>query len=582
MTDSVPVVPNPNATYSDQRTQSVIAHRNHVRIAPKYGGTFTAGSTIRLEIPSQDWLDPDLFSISFNAKIFQKDGTSLPYYGDIFGGETRTGIHAKSCRFDTPIQTVFHRILLLQGSTVIEDIQDYGSLMKILTLSTVNSQYIDKIGSALEGIYDVTDPRQLTEAKQRHAWGRGVYGDVANNEKEKNKGWNYNVKPLLGLMRAGKYLPLKWMGQLTIEIHLESNESALISSTTISKAVNLTSDGLTPVAANDVEVTGVEPADFDGAYYEISDVNMECHFVQPIEEYDKSALALIEEKGLEIWFDTFSTHVRQFTGLGRSTNSFQERAVSLKGGFAVMQNSADLHDIRSPITFSDNAIQEYQWKVGSHYVPAQPIKCRYGAALALPELMNSFDAYGDISTSGSINSRNFTGRRYYTDANVSGSLVGDATLGAEKNIEKTTLNLDELKNQTSLPNSFIMALNLERSPDQLSGFNSAAASVDVELTVTTTDANDILLDIGPGRDPQLYNAGYTFQPSKFLGHLYFATARKIAEITGADGWIKAEGVRPAPLTMITKPNSTYSRLTFYAHIDAVMKVERVGAVSIMR
>lgn len=577
MTDSVPVVPNPSATYSEQRTQSVIAHRSHVRIAPKYGGDFRAGSTIRLEIPSQDWLDPDLFSISFNAKIFAGNGTCIPSYGDAYGSFNKNGLHAPSCRFDNPVQTIFSRIKLLQGSTVIEDIQDYGVLMKILTNATVNKPYIDTVGSSLEGIYDVTNPEQLREAKQRHAWGNGVLGDVPENASGLNKGWTYNVKPLLGLMRAGKYLPLKWMGQLTIELYLEANATALISSTSLGSVTTVT-EGFQPQAAADVSISGNEAADFPDAYYEISDVNMECHFVQPIEEYDKSAMALIEEKGLEIWFDTFSTHTKQFTGLGRATNSFQERAVSLKGGFAVMQNSVDLQDIRTPITFSDNQIEEFQWKVGSHYIPAQPIKCKYGASLAMPELLNTFDAYGDVGTTGSVKSVNFTGRRYYTDANISGSLTG----GGGLNIEKTSYDFDELKNQTSLPNSFVMALNLERSPDQLSGFNSAAASVDVELTVTTRDAKDSTIDIGPNRSAAAFNLGYTFQPSKFLANHYY-TDRADTEAEGSDAWELVTGIgKPLPLEMFTKPNSTYSRLTFFAHLDSVMKVEKIGAVSIMR
>ena len=82
--DSVPVQPNAAATFSDQRTQSVVAGRTHVRIAPKYGGTFKSGSIIRLEVPSQDWLDPELCAISMKASLFQSNGTPIPPYGKKF------------------------------------------------------------------------------------------------------------------------------------------------------------------------------------------------------------------------------------------------------------------------------------------------------------------------------------------------------------------------------------------------------------------------------------------------------------------------------------------------------------------
>jgi len=588
MTESVPVVPSESATFADQRTQSIIANRSHVKIAPKYGGDFKAGNIIRLEIPSQDWLDPDLFSISFNAAIYQQNGECIPPYGDPFGEDPASTEQSKFCRFDTPLQLIFNRIKLLQGSTVVEDIQDYGTLFKVLSLSTVNRPYLDTMGSALEGHYDPKDYKQSADAKKRHAWGTG-----ASNAASNQKGWYYNIRPLLGLLRAGKYLPLKWMGQLTIELYLESNEQCLISSTTISTTVPTGQEmkerlaGQMPVLTSGITTDPTPNAspDFPGAYYTITQVNAECHFVQPIEEYDRSAMALIEERGMEIWFDTFSTHVRQLTGgAGRTTNSFQERAVSLKGGYTVMQNNTDINDYRSPISFPDNQMDEFQWKVGSQYFPAQPIKCTHGPGLALGQLQNTFDSFGDLSTSGTIDSHNYTGSRVYTDAGITGVKAGGVTT-ASAHMEGTTLRTNELLNESSLPNSFIMALNLEKSPDQLSGFNSAAAGVDVELITKTVAASSTDLNVGHSpRSAGTLSAGHILQPSKFLVHHLYP-------ITGSGVSARKEPIddqnrvanQPSYLKeMHTKPVNTFARLTFFAHIDAVIKISRVGNLEIMR
>lgn len=580
MTDTVPVHPSNAATYSEQRTQSVIAHRNHVRISPKYGGNFRTGSIIRLEIPSQDWLDPDLFSISYLAKIFDKNGNSIPRYGSKFGEPPTIGDESYSCRFDSPAQMVFSRVKLLQGSTVIEDIQDYGVLMKIMTLSTVNQSYLKTMGGAFEGMYDVKDYDQLKEAKQRHCWGDGIPNDPTDNEPERNKGWYYNVRPLLGLLRAGKYLPLKWMGQLTIELHCAPNQECLVSSTVGTVAATVTNTLQVVSADAPVIVPPTQAAIYDGAYYELSEVNMECHFVQPIEEYDKSAMALIEEKGLEVWFDTFATHNRQISSSGRTTLSFQERAVSLKGGYAVMQNSGDLQDYRTPLSFPDNNMREFQWKIGSHYIPAQPIRCERTSSLALAQLQTTFDAYGDLSTTGVIDSHNFTGMRTYTDAGI----TGDTTGGGNEGIDGLTIRSHEILNQTSLPNSFILALNLEKSPDQLSGFNSAAASVDVELNVDLFASQDSTLDIGGDRNAAVYSFGHVFQPSKFLLNLG-STGVPLNGPDSTDNWRLgggSNGTVPENLFMVTKPIHKYSRVTFFAHLDSVLKIDRIGSVSIMR
>lgn len=583
MTDSVPVQPNPSATYSDQRTQSVIAHRSHVKISPKYGGKFKAGSIIRLEIPSQDWLDPDLFSISFLAKLWQQNGTSIPQYGSLNHNAISMNT-SKFLRFDTPVQCVFSRIKLLQGSTVLEDIQDYAVLMKILTAATVNKQYERALGGSFEGQYDPRDYEQVKEANTRH-----TYGTVASSDESLNRGWYYNVRPLLGLMRAGKYLPLKWMGQLTIELYCAENIDCLVSSTDDGAAIPANGQVAAPIVHADPPTSGttVVPASYPNSYYELDEVYMECHFVQPIEEYDRSALSLIEEKGLEIWFDTFSTHNRQLKGVGKATNSFQERAVSLKGGYAVMQNEHDLGDYRTPICFPDNNIEEYQWKIGSHYIPAQPIKCRRGAGIPLAQLQNSFDALGDLSTTGKIDSVNYTGTRFSSSADLklTGNYVNTTALGQ---------GYWECIEGTSMPNNFVMALNLERSPDQLSGFNSAAASVDVELMTNLKNiATDTTLDVALIPNGQASRAiasnGHSLQPSKYRVQHVLTGVAAAGDPASSDKWENAAGlgnlnIYNLPYTFFThtKAPNTYARLTFFAHIDAVMKVERIGSVQIMR
>jgi hypothetical protein len=509
----VQLLPGPEATWINQRTQGIVASRTHAIVYPKNGGTFTQGQKIRLEIPSQDYWDTSLFTISMNVSLQSgvpstqisgtvgngtaftgsanpwiaqgRTATSPPLpFGSLANGVTdpQFGIESHWLTTANGVQTLFNRVRILQGSMVIADILDYNKLNRILKLTNLSKDHVRTSDFINEGVYDPEDWEQKKLA-------RNFYAQAANPTS--NYGQYWNIRLNTGFLEIDKYFPTKYTGQITFELYLEDSASCLVSS-----VVGPFSDGnmpSSPVLPTGVISTTNPPFDlsaftsYPNPSYVIQDVQAHVHFVVPIQEYDEEMLSTINEQGLTIMYSTWNQHTRQLTNPGRSILSFQERSVSVRGGLCVMENNVDIGDIRSEYQFSGNNIMEFQWKLGNLYQPAQPVQCQLGAGLALFELENFMGTVGNMQSSHLIDQRAFlTTLIEKTSANNIGSAV---LLLENETVNRTYENKKELRMGNSLPCHFIMALNLEKSPGQLSGFNTSATNVDIELRLLTDTQN---------------------------------------------------------------------------------------------
>lgn len=468
---SIETVPSPSLDFTGQKSLGVVASTNHVEIAPKYGGKFKGGEIIRLEIPSQNWLDGEKFRVTFRGKTYTDSGNSseVPLYGQdtIVYEDTATAAdqitsftkQVKYGMFKNGVQHCINRIKLLQGSRVIEDIQEYGQLAHLLHVATIPEDHKEDILQK-EGFAFTDDFKAFDERKKQPS---------------KPEGHVYELELYLGLFRTGKYLPTKYMGQLTIELYLEQNSGCL-----------LTSQSRTASAATPTEswaVANGEAIDFPSLSYEISDVFAQCHFVVPIDEYDRAALSQIEAGSFEIHYDTFRTHVRQTNAVNRQTLSIQEKALSVKNVFTVMRNQVGLNSTIYDTHLARNACSEYQWKIGNEYFPAQPVKVSDGGGRALTQLREALGGTSDMLQNGQI--------KHYDYAPTQRVSATEATFPVKKfnstNYENAYRNdrkiWEEVKNHQSMPNHFIIGQSFEKSQGQLSGFNTVESQVDIELII---------------------------------------------------------------------------------------------------
>lgn len=684
MSSKVDTVPGPSLTYANQVSFGAITSRREVTVTPKYGGEFKAGSILRMEFPGQDYIDFSNAYMSFKSEIRAGAGNNFrvhtaPSNPNVVTGETILNADSgipflganrqssgntnamKNVKFKPGIQSIFSRIKVIVGSTTIEDIQDYADLYRFMLQSTTSPDWRNKEGAEQEGFYDPEDVQQMIRVINHHTTrqhGAPTYTAITYAAKQHV----YTIRPMLGLMALGKLLPVKYMGNLTMEFYMAENADCLWSSVS-ARSTNLAyaaPAGQTLALRVNAPVSAAHPSvgfyptpndpttavrfmgsadttgdftsradsdlgkatiDFPNAYYIISDVNFHVPFVTVLPEFDTALVNKIETDGLDLHFSTFHTHVRQVASVGRQNLTFSERSLSVKGGFAVMRNSDDLRDIRSDTTFMANNISWYQWKIGNEYIPAQRVDCADGAARPMAQLKLALGTFGENDIATNI------GENDYLPTHVIGSTE--------------TQNAAELARCASQPSCFAIGLTLEKSPGQMSGFDSAAASVDIELQME-------LLNHHTRFSENVYAAGFahagnvgnaeSWQPSKYKVYTCatgefidttLAAPMLVPENYGAphagarvfdtivtttagsfkDGYFEAPGAMMSKsttcaldrttvsgnitgvkyqLTSTTGPVFTavsatgkYARLQFYIHVDSLLRLRRVGQIEVV-
>jgi len=184
------------------------------------------------------------------------------------------------------IASCFHRIRILSGSTVLEDLLDYPTLYRLATEMTSSSDHRDHSHLLLEGVGDAKNE------------------DHKRIRRSNNSGKIFVTRLLSGILQSGKYLPLHLMGALTIEIYMARNTEALLSS--------VKADGL---------------AEYPAAKYEISDVFAECQFVKFSDDYEQSMLQHVQTNGLQIHFSSFDQHSRNLNSFSSGNVDVQFRLV---------------------------------------------------------------------------------------------------------------------------------------------------------------------------------------------------------------------------------------------------------------
>lgn len=313
-----------------------------------------------------------------------------------------------------------------------------------------------------------------------------------------------------------------------------------------------------------VAVGNIEPT-FPNPTYLINQVYMHCYFVVPIESYDKAIQEKIESgAGIDIHFDTFSTSSRQVAAGTAQTVTFQERAVSVRGALAVMRNAGTENEVRVDTIWSDNGITEFQWKIGQNYFPSQPVLCGNGGPEAWKELQESMGTWADTSSSGLITADTFLPiykRNVSTDMPVAP--------GAAASQDQV-----EMWQERNKSNKFVIGLNLEKSTGQVSGFNTSATNTDIELNLKFK--NRTLDPIRVRKVPPVITTGggdnttiahdipspltYVIGAGKFGSHSQLGVMRNVANPVEGGNY----------------------RIILYAHIDAVLQIQGLGSIQVLR
>lgn len=112
-----------NARYS-YPSEANKARKMTPRIPPKNGQSFNPGNIVRIEFPAQGYVNPANTHLEMDVVL----------YGPI------VSLGGYIVRFQNNIQSIFSRVRLLYGSSSLEDMVEYGLIVRSLTEWTAGSQ----------------------------------------------------------------------------------------------------------------------------------------------------------------------------------------------------------------------------------------------------------------------------------------------------------------------------------------------------------------------------------------------------------------------------------------------------------
>lgn len=356
--------------------------------------------------------------------------------------QAATGAYEQPC-LSTSASNWIQRLRIKVGGRVVEDIDDYNVLHEIVKLTVVNDQFRNSPAGRAEG-YEPNTVRKVTEIPNLgvgatypgslpqaapaagavwvepavpavadfnvaanvvlpHRYGVKVNmnrtGDLSRLDDPNSiypsdalntlQNWAaskqvYAIKLLSGFLEARKYIPLRFMPPVEIEITLADFARSHVwapARTVLDAAINALDDD---VADGQINAGGRYAASaatpINQQTYTISNVNMQCEMLE-FDETFYQAFEMSLTQGVTMPFTTFTNHVFSHTG---TTADIQvaERVRSAKSLFAVQRRLSDLAYPAYPkFIFAQNNLEQFQVKIGTQYFPLQPLNC-YGQVSA--------------------------------------------------------------------------------------------------------------------------------------------------------------------------------------------------------
>lgn len=378
-------------------------------------------------------------------------------------------------RFQNNIQSIFNRVRLLYGATPLEDIPYYNVIVRQLTeWTSSNNQGVMDQTSIAEGIggtciagdgtitADGTSIVVNSNTRQKMIQGvdstlnisptgmttgglatvfiqgagtvpnasvainsgaavgsqlptlTGMTGKIHSNMTQGYSTRRYQIQFALGLFNQEKLIPTKYMAsQLAIEITLENAEACMYyqPSATVTKAVT----GVTSIGTP----SAIAPS------YSVSNVNLIPEILEFDASYDESFLMGLQKGGVPIKFATWNNYRFSNNGVSSINLQIQERSRSVKAIFCLQRRDPPSINRDSGAAFFNTALgpsgtglaaanttfQEYQYRIGGRYFPAQPVQCSTevggrvpnGGCEAFVELAKAVNTLGDYRLSVPVN-----------------------------------------------------------------------------------------------------------------------------------------------------------------------------------
>ncbi len=478
-----------NASYQFP-SQANKAVKTTPRLVPKNGAVFVPGNMIRIECPATGYMNTMNSTFIMDVTLFYpttvaNSGVTLAYH----------------VRFQQNIQSIFQRLRIIYGSTVLEDHLLYNTEVRMLTEHTAGNPHmcLDQsafegiggtvIGTATDGKIGLVNVRQAyiqgvslsfpTSANFTGGIGNGAVPYTVNPVMQAPSGFTgvtrrYQFQILAGMFQQPKLIPLKYMAsQFVVEFTLENPQKCIVVDS-VGSAVSTATYPPTYAVGNFVFLP--EILEFDPSY-------------------DEGFLEGLYKDGCPIKFATWNAY-QYSSALSSSVNlNIQERSRSVKAIFCLQQraqadytkdNGASFLDTAALTTATPSTLQQFQWRIGNRYFPGQPVQCSTtngsgtsnGGIEAYLELQKALNIVGDYRLSTPCNPRRwghqnangvlqeFDYTQQFTSFDANGTPTA-TTVTSTTNAFSSDLG----------PQCFVMALNLETTNGvEISGLNAEEQS----------------------------------------------------------------------------------------------------------
>lgn len=374
-----------SATYGFP-SQSIRAYKQTTKLVPKNNvARFTNGNTIRIEFPATGYMNPIETQLCFNLNFTCQTATGVNLYTSpaVTGPPAVAATVPGQSEFtlENNISRIFRRCRILYGSMVIEDIQDYNTLVALLTTSTTQTSVYETNHGRFQGIGSY--------AKRRNYHGNytGIPGNVVASPpisltsiaaETGSIVRRYCVPIYAGMFMQRKLIPLKWMSsQFAIELELvqdcrECVETAL---------------HFVPLAN-----TSIAPFPFPEVTINVGQVELVTQIVEFDKGFDTQVFNLLQ-KGLPLQCQSWNSYIQSLTALNQQLQ-IQDRSRSVRAALAVITSDncktyyADSKRFFASASLEPSgALQNYQWRIGGRYYPSQPVQC-HGASSATQNNIN--------------------------------------------------------------------------------------------------------------------------------------------------------------------------------------------------
>lgn len=407
------VVPyNANYEFPSQATRSL---KRTIKITPKNNvSSYVSGTTIRFEFPASGYLNPTKTYLAFNCRSRITGGTFAAGTDQLITNMTPTVTAGNSSSsmltqlasggfaFQQNIASIFRRVRVLYGSLVLEDIQDYNVLQRMLVDTLLPSGTGLSDTCMMQGIggFDVYDPNTVQGNRFNY------HSDTAVNAVGTNfgtVGHRYAIPINTGVFQQKRLIPLKFMSsQLAIELE-------------VAEAVD---------CQFWLRGSGGSPSVPTAAQTEIGLAEINAELLEFDSEFDRAVFTGLGS-GLAIPFQSWHMTSQNIASATAVTVNIQESSRSVRYALAALTDDnyrtlyTDAHIFwpglanGTPVTTSaaglalntagatsnlvwnsgggtgnigtiyNTLLQQYQWRLGGVYYPSQPVPAFGGTGSSL-------------------------------------------------------------------------------------------------------------------------------------------------------------------------------------------------------